>query len=64
MGWFFLSNYLTTIMITSETPDKLAEIIRDTWPNLFRLSADSDRSINKKKSSCSSNEAQARTRTT
>lgn len=23
-------------MISSETPDKLANIIRDTWPNLFR----------------------------
>jgi hypothetical protein len=23
-------------MITSETPHKLAEIIRDTWPNLYR----------------------------
>ena len=23
-------------MISSETPDKLAEIIRDTWPNLYR----------------------------
>jgi len=23
-------------MITSETPYKLAEIIRDTWPNLYR----------------------------
>ena len=23
-------------MITSTTPDKLAEIIRDTWPNLYR----------------------------
>jgi hypothetical protein len=23
-------------MISSETPDKLADIIRDTWPNLFR----------------------------
>jgi hypothetical protein len=23
-------------MITSETPDKLAEIIRDTWPGLYR----------------------------
>ena len=22
-------------MISSETPDKLAEIIRDTWPNLY-----------------------------
>lgn len=22
-------------MISSTTPDKLAEIIRDTWPNLF-----------------------------
>jgi len=25
-------------MITSETPYKLAEIIRDTWPGLYRLS--------------------------
>lgn len=24
------------VMITSETPHKLAEIIRDTWPNLYR----------------------------
>ena len=23
-------------MITSETPYKLAEIIRDTWPNLYK----------------------------
>jgi hypothetical protein len=23
-------------MISSTTPDKLAEIIRDTWPNLYR----------------------------
>jgi hypothetical protein len=23
-------------MISSDTPYKLAEIIRDTWPNLFR----------------------------
>jgi hypothetical protein len=23
-------------VISSETPDKLADIIRDTWPNLFR----------------------------
>lgn len=23
-------------MITSETPDKCAEIIRDTWPGLYR----------------------------
>jgi len=25
-------------MITSETPYKLAEIIRDTWPQLYRKS--------------------------
>jgi len=25
-------------MITSETPYKLSEIIRDTWPNLYRKS--------------------------
>jgi len=24
-------------MITSETPYKLAEIIRDTWPGLYRI---------------------------
>jgi hypothetical protein len=24
-------------MISSETPYKLAEIIRDTWPGLYRL---------------------------
>ena len=23
-------------MITTETPHKLAEIIRDTWPNIYR----------------------------
>ena len=23
-------------MITSETPDKMADIIRDTWPQIFR----------------------------
>lgn len=23
-------------MITTETPDKLAEIIRDTWPQIYR----------------------------
>jgi hypothetical protein len=25
-------------MISSTTPDKLADIIRDTWPNLYRPS--------------------------
>ena len=25
-------------MLSDETPNKLAEIIRDTWPNLFRPS--------------------------
>jgi hypothetical protein len=24
-------------MISSTTPDKLAEIIRDTWPGLYRI---------------------------
>jgi hypothetical protein len=32
-------------MITSETPYKLAEILRDTWPNLYR---DSELSYNEK----------------
>jgi hypothetical protein len=27
-------------MISSTTPHKLAEIIRDTWPNLYRAPAD------------------------
>ncbi len=27
-------------MITSTTSNKLAEIIRDTWPNLYRPPAD------------------------
>jgi hypothetical protein len=27
-------------MISSETPDKLAEILRDTWPNLYRPPSD------------------------
>lgn len=37
-------------MITSETPYKLAEIIRDTWPGLYRLSKEryNDDSMNKK----------------
>jgi len=31
--------FLTDLeMITSETPYKLAEIIRDTWPGLYRPS--------------------------
>jgi len=27
-------------MITTETPYKLAEIIQDTWPNLYRPAKD------------------------
>jgi hypothetical protein len=27
-------------MITTETPNKLAEIIHDTWPNLYRVPKD------------------------
>ena len=27
-------------MISSETPDKLAEIIQDMWPNLYRPPSD------------------------
>ena len=30
------THHLVIEMITSETPYKLAEIIRDTWPNLYR----------------------------
>lgn len=48
-------------MITSTTPYKLAEIIRDTWPNLYRPSkADYNSSIhsdkkNKKYIECDEN---------
>jgi hypothetical protein len=32
-----LNSLFLNAMITSETPHKLAEIIRDTWPNLYRV---------------------------
>jgi len=35
-------------MITSETPYKLAEIIRDTWPNLYKKSKDQNNNLNNK----------------
>ncbi len=35
-------------MITSETPYKLAEIIRDTWPNLYKKSKDQNNNLNDK----------------
>jgi hypothetical protein len=34
-------------MITSETPYKLAEIIRDTWPNLYRYESQKTQTSNK-----------------
>jgi hypothetical protein len=36
-------------MITSETPYKLAEIIRDTWPQLHTYNSLKNRSIKNKK---------------
>jgi len=33
-------------MISSETPDKLAEILRDTWPQLYRPSKNGYNKIN------------------
>jgi hypothetical protein len=33
-------------MITTETSYKLAEIIRDTWPGLYRLTKDTKNSQN------------------
>jgi hypothetical protein len=36
-------------MITSETPYKLAEIIRDTWPQLYRKPQVSYNKENKQK---------------
>lgn len=35
-------------MISSETPYKLAEIIRDTWPQLYRPPLNREASINLK----------------
>ncbi len=38
--WIFYVFYVnsTRFMISSETPHKLAEIIRDTWPQIYRPS--------------------------
>jgi hypothetical protein len=36
-------------MISSETPYKLAEIIRDTWPGLYRLPVKDNKSTQKSK---------------
>ena len=38
--WFFhvYNVHHARLMISSETPYKLAEIIRDTWPQLYRPS--------------------------
>ena len=35
-------------MITPETPYKLAEIIRDTWPNLYKPTKESYNKYSKK----------------
>tara|TARA_B100000085_G_scaffold53526_1_gene46774 strand:+ start:100 stop:270 length:171 start_codon:yes stop_codon:yes gene_type:complete len=35
-------------MISSETPDKLAEIIRDTWPMIYRPPKDFKKEKKKK----------------
>lgn len=39
-------------MITSETPYKLAEIIRDTWPNLYRPAKESYNTKKSEKKEC------------
>jgi hypothetical protein len=36
-------------MITTETPYKLAEIIRDTWPNLYRPPKQVEKPIDEKR---------------
>ena len=36
-------------MITTETPYKLAEIIRDTWPNLYRQTKETYNTKSQKK---------------
>jgi hypothetical protein len=36
-------------MINSETPHKLADIIRDTWPNLYRSPSDQNLRANMQK---------------
>jgi hypothetical protein len=35
-------------MITTETPYKLSEIIRDTWPNLYRPPKQVEKPIDEK----------------
>lgn len=36
-------------MISSETPDKLREIIQDTWPQLFRYEPQEKKTITESK---------------
>jgi len=55
--WKILSETLTIHhqdieMITSETPYKLAEIIRDTWPNLYRPAKETYNTKSQKKKEC------------
>jgi len=40
--WFLYVHNVhhSRFMITSDTPYKLAEVIRDTWPNLYRPSTE------------------------
>jgi hypothetical protein len=35
-GWELITGNQKKLMISSETPYKLAEIIRDTWPGIYR----------------------------
>jgi len=39
-------------MINENTPYKLAEIIRDTWPQLYHLKRDDNASDNDNKQDC------------
>ena len=43
-------------MITSETPYKLAEIIRDTWPGLYRPSEMSFKNVDDLKNKSEKNQ--------
>ena len=48
MSETWITHHHVIEMITSETPYKLAEIIRDTWPNLYRNPKDKNNNFNNK----------------
>jgi hypothetical protein len=43
-GWELITGNQKKLMIDKDTPYKLAEIIRDTWPGIYTFSG-SDRTV-------------------